>query len=88
MKIASEILNLTQINEYEPVSPAEIFTLFRKEYSLEEAKQKLAEWLEVALTTENLFYDDAKSREELYRFYHLLTYVSEGIWQLPENKTV
>jgi len=86
MKIARIIDENRQMPEDETLSSSEIFEMLTKKYSLKDTKQKLSEWLEVALTTENLFYDDAKSREELYGFYHMLMYTMEGIFQLQEKE--
>jgi len=65
--------------------PVQILQTFKKLYSLDETKTRLAEWLEVAVTTDNMPYDDSKSREELYKFYHMLVDVTEAIWFLEKN---
>lgn len=61
-------------------NPQATFQTFRKLYNLSDAKARLAEWLEVALTTDNMPYDDFKSREELCQFCHMLEDVVEAIW--------
>ena len=66
-------------------NPWQILESFKNLYSLEETKSHLAEWLEVALTTDNMPYDDSKSREELYRFYHMLVDVAEAVWVLDKK---
>lgn len=73
------------INPDVQANPEEILQAFRNVYSLVETKNRLAEWLEVALTTDNMPFDDSKSREELFRFYHNLVNVCEAVWVLDKN---
>lgn len=84
MKSVPFIEKNAQLAVDQPLNQAEVFAIFKKGYSLDEAKQKLTEWLEVALTTENLFFDDQKSREDLFKFYHSLNSLFDAIWISPE----
>lgn len=75
-------MNLTQVHPDIQAAPEQILQAFTNLYSLDETKTRLTEWLEVAVTTDNMQFDDSKSREELYKFYHMLVNVSEAVWVL------
>lgn len=75
---------MNQINIHPDIlfNPEAILESFRNQYSLTEVKEKLAEWKEVAFTSENLVYDDYQSRQELARFSDMLDSVAEAIWAM------
>lgn len=63
-------------------NPEAILDSFRNQYSLTEVKERLAEWQEVAFTTDNMLFDDCISRQELARFSAALNNVAEAIWAM------
>jgi len=61
-------------------NPTEVLHCFFKAYSLAAAKQHLANCVAIALSTDNLHYDQAEDRAELLRFYGLIEEVLEAAY--------
>lgn len=60
--------------------PKTVLNCFNKAYSLQDAKQQLADCLEVALSTDNEHYGTPEDRASLFRFYHFLEELMEACW--------
>ncbi|MBN8720072.1 MAG: hypothetical protein J0H85_11545 [Sediminibacterium magnilacihabitans] len=58
--------------------PHKVFTCFFGTYTLATAKQYLAEWVELACTTDNVLYIDSEDRTNLLRFCHFMEEMLEA----------
>ena len=61
-------------------NPDIVLSCFNKAYTLQDAKQQLADCIEVALSTDNERYDTPEDRANLFRFSHFLEELMEACW--------
>lgn len=69
-----------RLGEEELENPSKVIACFFKTYPLSVAKLRLADCVEVALSTDNPLYAQAEDRADLLQFYHFIEEMLEAVF--------
>ncbi|MEI9807733.1 MAG: hypothetical protein WDO16_07575 [Bacteroidota bacterium] len=75
-----------RLTEEQKKDPEKVFSVFFSDFDLYEIRERLAEWLECGLTSDNDEYAEANQRGSLLTMYERLEELIEAAYILSKQK--